>query len=158
MMFIELLKNELLKESVNYYSDNLDQYSFGTKRPLKKAFINQLKRLFFNKPVLSIILNNDLLYKKVFLGRLLKFGKYIEPLEYFYSNLATEESKYLLLRLVTFRVLGYVKVKLPLSNPQYWQGIKEFEKAKNENDFINVKSFPWKLYLHDINKFGFPIK
>jgi len=157
-MFIELLKKEILKESVNYYTDNLDHYTFGTKRPLKKVVINQLKRLFFNKPVISIILSNDTLYKKFFLGRLLKFGKYIEPLEYFYVNLATEESKYLFLRLVTFRVLGYVKVKLPLSNPQYWKGIQEFEQAKNENDFVAVKSFPWKLYLLDINKFGFPFK
>jgi len=157
-MFIELLKEEILKESVHYYTDNLDYYTFGTKRPLKKVIINQLKRLFYNKPVLSIVLSNDNLYKKFFLGRLLKFSKYIEPLEYFYANLATEESKYLLLRLTTFRVLGYVKVKLPLSTPEYWQGIKDFENAKDENDSIDVKSFPWKLYLHDINKFGYPFK
>ncbi|HTA28609.1 MAG TPA: FkbM family methyltransferase, partial [Bacteroidia bacterium] len=146
------------KESVNYYTDNLDYYSFGTKRPFKKAVINQLKRLFFNKPVLSIVLSNDFLYGKFFLGFLFKYTKYIEPLEYFYKTLETEESKELLLKLMAFRLLGYVKVKLPLSSPKFWEGIKEVEKLKNENDFVEVKSFPWKVYLHNIEKLGFPQK
>lgn len=157
-MFVELLKKEILKESVNYYTDNLDYYTFGTKRPLKKRLINQCKRLFFNKPVLSLILSSNFLYKRFFLGFLFKYTKYIEPLEYFYKNLETQESKDLLIRLLTFRLLGYVKVKLPLSTPEYWQGLKNVEKVRDENDFIAVKSFPWKVYLHNIEKLGFPQK
>jgi FkbM family methyltransferase len=157
-MFLEALKKQLLIESSNYYSDNFDYYTFGKKKGLKKAAINQLKRLFFNRVALGIILNNKFLYRKFFLGYLFKWDKYIQPLEFFYDHLASQESKDLLIKLVSFRLLGYVKVRLPLSNPDYWNGIKEYENLKNENDSIDIKSFPWKLYLHDVSSKGFPLK
>ena len=157
-MFLDALKKELLKNGSNYYTDNYDYYTFGVKKPLKKVFINQLKRIFFSKPFLWIITSNNLLYRNFFLGFLFKYTKYIKPLDFFYNNLNSEESKNLLVQLMAFRLLGYVKVRLPLSTPQYWQGIKEMEKIASMSDSVEVRSFPWKLYLHDVSFTGFPIK
>ncbi len=157
-MFLELLKQELLKNSSNYYIDNYDSYTFGDKKPFKKALINSGKRIFFSKPALTFLLSNDFLYKKVLLGSILKFDKYLEPLEFFYNNLASQESKELFLNLVAFRLLGYVKVRLPLSSPVYWNGIKAMENIQDKSKSLDVPSFPWKLYLHDMHSAGFPIK
>ncbi|HTB07966.1 MAG TPA: FkbM family methyltransferase [Bacteroidia bacterium] len=157
-MFLEALKKELLKNGSNYYTDNYDHYTFGVKKPLKKSFINQLKRVFFSKPFLWVILSNNFLYRNFFLGFLFKYTKYIKPLEFFYDNLNSEESKNLLIQLTAFRLLGYVKVRLPLSTPQYWEGIKEMENIANTNESVEVRSFPWKLYLHDVDYTGYPIK
>ncbi|HXP52990.1 MAG TPA: hypothetical protein VN922_23805, partial [Bacteroidia bacterium] len=157
-MFLDLLRKELLKNSSNYYTDNYDHYTFGAKKPAKKVIVNQLKRVFFSRPMLSIVLNNNFLYRKFFLGFLFKYTKYIEPLDFFYNNLASEESKSLMLQLTAFRLLGYTKVRLPLSTPEYWQGIKELETIQDKADFVDVLSFPWKLNLLDVSKTGYPIK
>jgi FkbM family methyltransferase len=156
-MFVELLKKELLKESGNYYPEN----PFVAKKSLKTSTTLQLKRLVFNKPVMTILLSNDFLYKKVFLGLLVKqgkFGKYLEPLEYFYSNLSTEESRNLLVRLVTYRILGFRKVRLPLNIQDFLQGMKDFSKAEIKDDCIDIDFFPWKLPSHYLKEFGFPYK
>lgn len=141
-MFLDILKEELLKNSLNYYTDNYDYYTFGEKKPFKKALVNQLKRVFFSRPLLAPVLKNDYLYHNFFLGYLFKYDKYIQPLEFFYNKLESKESKSILTQLVAFRLLGYVKVRLPLSKPEYWQGIKDMEKAKNENDFHRCLVFP----------------
>jgi len=156
--FWSKLKLELISSGNKYYTDNFDYYSFGTKISFKKKVINQFKRVGFSSPVLSIICKSDFLFYSFFLVFLFKWKKYIDPLEFFYNNLATEESKELYLKLVAYRLLGYTKVRLPLSTPDFWNGIKECEKVKDENNFIDVKSFPWKVYLHNMGKFGFPQK
>ncbi len=158
MMFKELLKNEILKDCGNYYKNNS---LFPGKKTLKKSVVLQLKRLFFNRPVISVLLSSDAVYRKIFLGRLLKGGKFrkhMAPLEYFYSNLATEESKYLLLKVVEFRLLGNTKVKFPLDIKECRKGIKEFSETEIKGSFIDIKSNPWKLPLYDTNKFGYPFK
>lgn len=157
-MFLNTLREELLKNSSNYYSDNYDYYSFGNKKPLKKALINQLKKVFFSSTFLRPVLKSDFLYRRFFLGYIFKYDKYIQPLEFFYNKLESKESKTLFIQLVAFRLLGYVKVRLPLSKPEYWQGIKEMEKTRDENNTIDVPSFPWRLYMHDVSKTGYPIK
>ena len=157
-MFLDSLRQELLKNKFNYYTDNYDYTIFGHKKPAKKVLINQLKRIFFSAPFLTILIKNDFLFRKFFLSYLFKYDKYIQPLEFFYANLASEKSKDLLVQLTAFRLLGYVKVRLPLSNNEYWKGMQEMEQMKNEKDFIDVPSFPWRLYLFDVSKTGFPIK
>jgi FkbM family methyltransferase len=157
-MFLDVLKQELLKNGSNYYTDNYDYYVFGKQKPFKKRVINGAKRFFFSKPILSVFLSNDFLYKTIFLGFIFKYKKYIDPLEFFYKKLSSEESKELLVKLISFRLLGYVKVRLPLSDEIYWNGIKEMEVNQDKNDFLEVKSFPWKLLLNNVNYNGNSIK
>jgi len=156
--FLEMLRKNLISDGSNYYTDNFDYYVFGSKKPLKKRIVNQLKKVFFSKPILALLFSIRPVYKSFFLGSLFKYKKYIKPLGFMYQHLASKESKSLFMKLVEFRLLGYLKVRLPLSRPDYWNGIKEFESKATPTDFIEITSFPWKLYLHDMTGKGIPIK
>ncbi len=157
-MFEKLLKEQLLKESVNYYTDNFDYHTHTKPIVLKKKVINFAKRFFFSKPILSILLTSGFFYKKILLGNIQNLYKYLEKLDNLYNKLESEESKQLLLKIVAFKVLGYLKVKLPLSKPEFWGGIKKMKSLANKDDKIEVPYKPYNLYLHDLNELGFPIK
>jgi FkbM family methyltransferase len=65
-----------------------------------------------------------------------------------------------LIQLITFKILGYKKCKLPLNTSEYWNEIKTIENQKIHSDFL-VATFPgrddYRLYKYDINNIGIPI-
>jgi FkbM family methyltransferase len=158
MMFEKLLKEQLLKESTNFYTDNYDYYTHTRPITSKKKIINFAKRFFFSKSILSILLTSGFIYKKLLLGNILSLDKYLDKLDNLYNKLESEESKQLLLRLMAFKVLGYLKVKLPLNKPEFWDGIKKMKSLAKKDDKIELPYKPHNLYLHDLNEVGFPIK
>ncbi len=154
-MFYTLLKNQLLEESSNYYPES--ESPNDNNISLKKRIINFGKRIFYTRFFIKLIISNNYLFKEIFLGKVFSLKKYLNPLESFYNKLETETSKKLLLKLMAFRILGYVKVKLPLNTKDYWKGLDEV--FKNEgNDSIKLDYAPYSLPFHDLNSFGYPIK
>lgn len=138
MSFSELLKNQLIEESKNYYTDNYDYYSHPRKKPVIKRVINFGKRILYQEHIFRSLFKSDFLYIKIFL-HIYKMDKYLPGLNFFYNALSDDESKKLLLKIVAFRILGYSKVKLPLSSPQYWLGLKEIEKTVVPDDILDNK-------------------
>jgi FkbM family methyltransferase len=157
MSFPELLKSRLIEESGNYFTDNYDYYSQPKKKSLLKKAINIGKRALYIKPFLSFFFKSDIIFRDIFL-RMYKMDKYMAPLDYFYRTLKDENSKELLLKIVSFRILGYIKVKLPLSTPEYWTKLKEVESLASQADFIDLDTSVSKLYCHDLSKFNIPVK
>lgn len=155
--FAEILKQQLIIESENYFTDNRDPYSINQLTNSKRV-INFFKRFFFSKPILGLILSNNYLYRNILLGKLLGLNQYIDKLGQFYNLLDDEESKFLLVKLISFRVLGHVKVKLPLSKPSYWEGIHNLENIADSNDKILLNHFPFQLNKHDLDKYNLPFK
>lgn len=156
-MFYDLLKAQLITESSNYYTDNRDPYANEKKGSLKRTLVNFLKRFFYSKPMITILVSNDKIFKKYFLGKLFNLEKYLDALDNFYKKLEDDKSKKLLLKLVAFRILGYVKVKLPLSNKAYWDGLDKI--IENEgDDFFTLEYEPFKLPFHDLNNIGLAFK
>ncbi len=157
-MFLEILRERLIRETGNYYSDNHDDIAFPKKLSAKKQLVNVGKRFLFTKAVMGNLLRNDYFYKKIFLGKMMKFDRYLNGLEFFYNKLEDEGSKELFIQLTAFKLLGYLKVRLPLSTPSYWMGLKEMRALENETDSLKIKSPPWKLFGYDLKKIGFPLK
>ncbi len=157
-MFSDILKKRLIQDGGNYFNDNFDYYVFGKNKSFKKKIVNAFKRVLFTKPVFAIAFSIRPIYINFFFGTLFGYKKYLQPMEFFYDNLASDESKELFLKLVEFRLLGYLKVRLPLSTPAYWQGIKEMEGIGDESKALAVNCFPWKLPYHDLSSKGLPIK
>lgn len=155
-MFVNLLKQQIILESKNYYNDNYDFYSHPRNPGLTKKLINGFKMLFFRPLFFKTICHSDFLFKHIFL-RIFKIDRYLEGLEFFYRNLDDEESRSLLVKLITFRLLGYVKVKLPLSTPEYWHGLKSFEKLKNESKMIRLSVSPHVLYQFSLSAKNIPV-
>lgn len=154
-MFYTLLKKQLLEESSNYYPESESpRYNRIT---VKKRVINLGKRIFYSRLFINLIIANNYLFKEIFLGKVFSLKKYLNPLESFYNKLETDASKKLLLKLMAFRILGYVKVKLPLNTKEYWNGLEEVYKNEG-NEFIELDYAPFKLPFHDLTNFSFPIK
>ncbi len=157
MNFSELLKIRLIEESGNYYTDNYDYYSHSKKKPVFKRVINLGKRVLYTKPFFEFFFKSNFIFHSIFL-RMYKMDKYMESLDNFYTRLEDENSKELLLKIVLFRILGYIKVKLPLSSPQYWSKLQEVEKLADQNDFIDLNNGSSKLYCHNLSKLKIPVK
>jgi FkbM family methyltransferase len=156
MKFEELLKERIIEETCNSYSNNYDFYNQPFPIPCRKKIINFGKRIVFKKYLFRNFFKSDFIFKKIFL-RAYKIDKYIDPLDFFYSSLEDEISKQLLLKIVTYRILGYTKVRLPLSTKEYWEGIKSLEDLADNNNFVELPYKPWKFHKHDLSSFHVPV-
>jgi FkbM family methyltransferase len=148
--FVDRLREQIILESGNYFTDNFDLDTFGDHISLKRRSIDFLKRFLYGSPQLRLMTSNRFLYRKVFLGVLRGLDRYMEGLDYFYARLADQASKDLLVKLVAFRALGHVKVRLPLSSRAYWDELAMFERMRDPSDFIALDYKPWRLYRHDL--------
>jgi FkbM family methyltransferase len=159
MEFRQTLKSQLLKESKNFYLDNYDYFSRGPQKSVLKKVINVGKWIFFREEIFRLFFWNSFLYDTLFLRLLYKMDKkYLSYLEYFYKVLEDAESKGLLVKLVAFKILGYVKVKLPFNSPQYWQTVSKVDSIKDETNPIMLGFSPWKLFCYDLSEFGYNFK
>lgn len=157
-MFFDDLKIELLKHANNYHTDNWDYFSHGIKRPFKKKLINLLKRFFFSRIMLQIFLSSDFFYHTIFLHKLYKLYAYKDGLDYMYERFADKASRELMLRLISFKILGFVKVKLPLNTPEFWNIQKQIEAMTDLSKSVALNYKPWNLFFYDLSKFGMPYK
>ncbi len=156
-MFDSKLKEQLIKESGNFFRDN-DHSPYG-KTGINQKILNTLRYACFGKIGIRIFTGISLLYNKVLLQKALGIGENYDHLVAFYNKLSSDESKDLLMKLLAYRILGHVKVKLPLNKSEYFNGLKRYEKlAKSANDRIELPYRPNELWLHDLNSEGFPIK
>jgi FkbM family methyltransferase len=157
MKFEVLLKNYLLRESLNYYKDNYDYYNQPFPIPFKKNLINIGKRIIFTRFLLKYFFKSNFIFERIFL-RIYNIDKYLNSLNLFYSRLEDENSKELLLKIISFRIFGYIKVKLPLSTPNYWKGIKSVEKIADNNRLLELPYKPWRFCMHSLVSFNLPIR
>jgi|GEM_PF-6264835 len=65
---------------------------------------------------------------------LLEIYKHLAELERFYSLLQDEFSRFIFIQVLSFRIMGYRKVKLPLSVPEYWNAIKRLEEMAEKDN------------------------
>lgn len=83
----------------------------------------------------------------------------IESFKYLYGCVEDEYSKDLMIKVLTYRLLGHKRVKLPMNDGKYLQKIKKIEKnLLNKNNYIQTNFNDWKLYLFDLAVYGFPAK
>lgn len=152
--FVELLREQIKLESDNYYSDNYDHNAFGDDISFRRGAIDCVKRFLYGGPLLRLIASNDLLFRKLFLGVMRGYDRFMDALDYFYRRLADASSKELLLKLIAYRVLGHVKVRLPLSTPDYWAGLNVIKRLRDQQDVVTRDYKPWRLYRHEISVAG----
>jgi FkbM family methyltransferase len=157
MKFYTLLIAEILQNIANQYEDNYDYERFGLKKQggkkwkLKiKSFVKQ--RLHIEETRLSVGQ-----YQKSFQYLL----PYMDGIKNMYDILEDEQSKYLLVQLIVYRILGCEKYKLPLSTPEYFTGRVYMEKLKCSSDALKTK-FPGQdefcLYKYDLNAINIPMQ
>ncbi len=84
----------------------------------------------------------------------------LDQIESMYLLLEDERSKSILLQLLAFRILGHKKVKLPLSQPLYFDAIRKLSQYIDKGNKLDAKflasSIP--LYYADLTGINLPIK
>ncbi len=156
--FEQLLKQRLLREARNYYPDKFNNLYEGQKRPFKKKAIGLAKRVLFRPTLLHVAFLSPWFFRSVFLKVNGNIQPYFERLDKFHDLLATDQSKDLFLQLLAYRILGAVKVRLPLDTPDYWSTRKAVDDAGDKERALKVPYKPWVLPLHDLSDYGYPIK
>jgi len=153
---LELL-NEIFKNVENTYSNNYDYMRFGLKPVVKTSWKSKCKKLI--KKILNI--NEIKLEPWKYEQALCQLKPYFNGFEKLYMLLSDDRSKSLLIKIISYRILGESKVLLPLSTPSYWENIKTFDNLKDLKDFISVK-FVFndliKLYKYNLNSIGIPLQ
>ena len=83
--------------------------------------------------------------------------KYTDDLELLYFNVS-QESKNLLVKIIAFRLLGFSKVKLPLSNSSYWEALDLANSLKSDHELYDPHFMHFILEKFDLSRIGYNIK
>ena len=162
MNFHIALMTELLAASGNNYSyrENYDPNRFGAiagePATLKGAIRKKLARTLESRGYAVTLKDKE--FDGWVAKHLQELEPYLDDLAHLYNMLADEVSKKLLLQLIAYRVLGLTKVKLPLSTPEYWNGIREVEALTVKDNYVEAKFMNWRLPLIDLGKKGIPVQ
>jgi FkbM family methyltransferase len=142
----------------NNYNDNYDETRFG---PAPSRPVSSLIKEYTRQCLLEIGLGKV----TSVIEHMEKAFRYAAPslprLEKLYHQLADEESKSLLVKVIAYRALGDRKVKLPFNTPALWQGIAQLEALASKTDTMTAPSatpsIPWMLRRIDLTSQGIPI-
>lgn len=146
--FIKLLKDEIIRNVNNDYKDNWD-YVLNGESIQKSGYLGKL-----NAVAGKILPKN--IYAPFLISYFLK--DHLKGLSFLYNNLDDDYSKRLLIQVLTYRILGHKKYKLPLSNQKYWDDLKLAETLiTDKEDFIDPKFLGFTLHKHDLRPIGYPI-
>jgi FkbM family methyltransferase len=144
---------EIRKSITNYHKDNFDYNRFKIQ---SISLANKVKKLIRTVLPNSVISANET--TRYLENTVLIFAEYGERLQKLYDILSDDYSKRMLVQLITYRILGKVKVKLSTNTTDYWLKYKAIEKLKNEKEQLDIKFNNWHLNMYDIQSLGMPIK
>ncbi|MCR8629806.1 FkbM family methyltransferase [Paenibacillus radicis (ex Xue et al. 2023)] len=83
--------------------------------------------------------------------------KHLQGIANLYYSLADQSSRDLLIKLLTFRMLGNKKVMLPLNVPEYWSRRQFVRQLKSSEEAIKTRFHQWNLHLFDLRPLGYAI-
>lgn len=131
-LFFSFLFKKLAENWKNELTDNFDHLRFGQN---EHDLVNTTKNL------------SDI-------------AVYAKQFELMYDLLEDRGSKEIFLQLLAFRILGHKKVRLPLSQPLYWESINNL---KNVFDFnkkvkVNLTNSSRDRYYTNLNTLGFNVE
>jgi FkbM family methyltransferase len=162
MTFYSELIKILLVSSKNNFSikENYDHVRFGIieepPHTFKSGIRKKVEKVFESRAYKVTQYEKD--FEESIDLKLKKFETYFSDLQKFYDLLADDQSKKLLLQVLAYRILGYTKVKLPLSNPGFWKGVDDIEELADNNNYVETKFMSWHLPLVNLRKKGIPLQ
>ena len=146
----ELLK-ELHSNIYNSYTDNYDIDSLGPlQTTIRQRISRQVKGFLLKRKLLP---RNDVATLFSAIQPLVWFFHRFEVL---YDSLADVESRYLLVQVVAFRVLGHEKVRLPLNNVHFWKQRDVLRNLMDTGDTFVAGHY--RMCLFDLYHIGYAIK
>lgn len=143
-LFKDKLYLKVRKSILNNFEDNIDIIRFPSfknqKENIQQKIVKYFRYNFFNfsekiKPLIKLTQSE------------------LEGLNKVYHLLGEQKDKELLVNIIAYRLIGYKKIKLPLSSKEYWLGIEKIDKSSNKSEFIDLKFMNHQLYKHKIKEY-----
>ncbi|OTY36355.1 methyltransferase [Bacillus thuringiensis serovar pingluonsis] len=134
--FLDTLIMELLNCLKNHYYYNIDIELFELMR--------------VRPSVDSIVVNTQNEKEEIV--------KHLQGLEELYFNLNDSFSKELLIKLLTFRLLGNHKVKMPLNTIDYWKQRKSIPNLIHSSETLQTNYHNWTLQLFDLTPLKYNLR
>ena len=82
----------------------------------------------------------------------------VEQFQWVYQRFVDDESRQLLVQVLSFRALGYRHVKLPMNNAQYWRAVENAERLALNSESIDLGWQGRRAYKMDLSSIGYHIK
>ena len=149
--FLSSYMREVTSSLSNWHTDNYDFYRFGPRpqRPWKTLIADYLRRR-------GCLLSDK--YSDEVMAAVQLVEAYLAHFEWLYNQLADDESRGILIKVLAFRALGHRRLKLPLNTSAYWDELKQMERLANPSDFIPLSFLNWQLHRMDLNAVGVPVQ
>jgi FkbM family methyltransferase len=150
--FVVALMQELTANMSHWYgSDNWDAERYGPQGAgIKSRVASALNRWSFGR--FAVVYPDA----REVIRNLESIGPQLEALSWLYERLADGASRSTLIKILAYRLQGAERVRLPLSNPQYWRDRRALE-ALAGNERIAVPGGKWPLRRLALAPLGFPI-
>ncbi len=155
----------LVLESIsNDYRDNYDFHRFGPEKSnpgnRENAFLAAARQIL-SKFGLTTTGTAKMLASQTrrdLVNALNGYLPHLTEIEWLHSQLADKESQEILRKVLAFRALGHRNVRLPLSTPEYWRGIREIEANTSEEGSFDLFFLGFRVYKMDLASLGYPIQ
>jgi FkbM family methyltransferase len=139
----------------NDFKDNWDERRFGTEKQLVQPDARQhIKQSIKN--LLAMVglydLNDPMEHSMTLLG------SNVEQFQWIYQRFVDDESRQLMVQVLSFRTLGYRHVKLPTNNPHYWRAVENAERLALNSESIDLGWQGRRAYKMDLSSIGYHIK
>ena len=138
----------------NDFKDNWDEQRFGPEEKAvrtRKGVRYEVKQ--FIKKLLSIVGLYELKSPAEAL-----LGNNAEHFQWIYERLADDESRELMVQILSFRALGNRKVKLPINNEHFWEAREKAKRLAANTESIELGWNDRKLYKMNFSSLGFNIE
>jgi hypothetical protein len=139
----------------NDFKDNWDERRFGAEKQLEQPDASQhIKQSVKN--LLNMVGLYDLTDPIEHSVTLLEPN--LEQFQWVYQRLVDDESRQLMVQVLSFRELGYRHVKLPMNNTHYWEAVENAERLALYSESIDLGWQGRRAYKMDLSSIGYRIK
>ncbi|MFZ5502772.1 MAG: FkbM family methyltransferase [Pseudomonadota bacterium] len=138
----------------NDFQDNWDERRFGPEvKPARPSLRQAIKQSIKNMLALVGLYDHpDPIEPAVSL-----LNRNVEQFQWLYKKLADDESRQLLVQVLSFRALGYRRVKLPLNNSRHWEAVKNAESLALNCESIDLGWGGRKAYKMNLSRIGYDV-
>jgi len=153
--FYVALMQELIVSTPNWFGlDNWDSEIFGSYEATWKSSLLTRFNQSFPKRTVAILPN----YFHLPIENMSRLETVLAELSPVYDLLADEASKATLIKLISYKILGNNKVKMPVNTDSYWEQRKAAHAMANGAATIKINFNNWELRHFALNKIGYPIE
>lgn len=150
------IKNKFYKSIFNHYGkENYDEYRFG-KFPDRFKNRHSAIKLLKDKYRKAIGFKNSITENN-FNQAYEIIAPYEEGLQKIYENLS-DQSKYTIIEVLAYHMLGFEKVKLSFNTKEYHQAVEKMNRLKSSDDYITSNFNSNKQYKFDLNAIGYNVQ